>query len=208
MINVVSLTRIRVEIHDSIVPRNQEIVVVYLESSREKLHGISGNLLIRFNERLAEGDPNSTSDSRVVVEERERSIFMKVRIIRGFLLPMCRANEIFMLQVQAGQTNVCEAITSTRQRVIATSICNQSKDNFFPRRENARENASSMRGHGCHSVYCTTYILSTIVTWSRRRRGRRLQRRVALFLAVQPSIIAPVRRSDFRKPGVPRSPRG
>lgn len=72
-------------------------MVVYLESSREKLHGISGNLLIRFNERLAEGDPNSTSDSRVVVEERERSIFMKVRIIRGFLLPMCRANEIFML---------------------------------------------------------------------------------------------------------------
>lgn len=72
-------------------------MVVYLESSREKLHGISGNLLIRFNERLAEGDPNSTSDSRVVVEERERSIFMKVRIIRGFLLSMCRANEIFML---------------------------------------------------------------------------------------------------------------
>lgn len=72
-------------------------MVVYLESSREKLHGISGNLLIRFNERLAEGDPNSTSDSRVVVEERERSIFMKVRIIHGFLLPMCRANEIFML---------------------------------------------------------------------------------------------------------------
>lgn len=54
-------------------------MAVYFESSREKLRGISGNLLIRFNEWLAipEDDPNSTSGSRVVIGG-ERSIFMKV----------------------------------------------------------------------------------------------------------------------------------